>query len=100
MAWANDASGRGWTAIFGGISASATSATRVRSASASRSAMVGIEASTSRADRYRSGGVPGRLKVSRVYAAAMAYDASVPPFDVEQSLDNLKLERDAIVLYD
>jgi rubrerythrin len=30
----------------------------------------------------------------------MAYDASVPPIDVEQSLDNLKLERDAIVLYD
>jgi VIT1/CCC1 family predicted Fe2+/Mn2+ transporter/rubrerythrin len=31
---------------------------------------------------------------------AMAYDAPVPPIDVEQSLDNLKLERDAIVLYD
>jgi VIT1/CCC1 family predicted Fe2+/Mn2+ transporter len=30
----------------------------------------------------------------------MAYDAPVPPIDVEQSLDNLKLERDAIVLYD
>jgi VIT1/CCC1 family predicted Fe2+/Mn2+ transporter/rubrerythrin len=30
----------------------------------------------------------------------MAYDASVAPIDVEQSLDNLKLERDAIVLYD
>jgi VIT1/CCC1 family predicted Fe2+/Mn2+ transporter/rubrerythrin len=30
----------------------------------------------------------------------MSYDASVPPIDVEQSLDNLKLERDAIVLYD
>ena len=30
----------------------------------------------------------------------MAYDAAVPPIDVEQSLDNLKLERDAIVLYD
>ncbi len=30
----------------------------------------------------------------------MAYDASVPPIDVERSLDNLKLERDAIVLYD
>jgi VIT1/CCC1 family predicted Fe2+/Mn2+ transporter len=30
----------------------------------------------------------------------MAYDADVPPIDVEQSLDNLKLERDAIVLYD
>jgi vacuolar iron transporter family protein len=30
----------------------------------------------------------------------MAYDDPVPPIDVEQSLDNLKLERDAIVLYD
>ncbi len=30
----------------------------------------------------------------------MPYDAVVPPIDVEQSLDNLKLERDAIVLYD
>ncbi len=37
---------------------------------------------------------------SRVYAATMAYDVVVPPIDVEQSLDNLKLERDAIVLYD
>src|SRR6478672_10030377 len=36
----------------------------------------------------------------RVYAATMAYDGSVPPIDVERSLDNLKLERDAIVLYD
>ncbi len=30
----------------------------------------------------------------------MAYDAAVPAIDVSQSLDNLKLERDAIVLYD
>ncbi len=30
----------------------------------------------------------------------MAYHGWVPPIDVEQSLDNLKLERDAIVLYD
>ena len=30
----------------------------------------------------------------------MAYDAVMAPIDVEQSLDNLKLERDAIVLYD
>jgi VIT1/CCC1 family predicted Fe2+/Mn2+ transporter/rubrerythrin len=30
----------------------------------------------------------------------MAYDDPVSPIDVEQSLDNLKLERDAIVLYD
>src|SRR5512143_696174 len=38
--------------------------------------------------------------MGRVYAAAMAYDAGVAPIDVEQSLDNLKLERDAILLYD
>src|SRR6202795_1363934 len=30
----------------------------------------------------------------------MTYDAAVAPIDVEQSLDNLKRERDAIVLYD
>ena len=30
----------------------------------------------------------------------MSYDAVVSPIDVELSLDNLKLERDAIVLYD
>lgn len=36
----------------------------------------------------------------RVYALTIAYDAGVPPIDVEQSLENLKLERDAIVLYD
>ena len=30
----------------------------------------------------------------------MTYDAVVAPIDVEQSLDNLKLERDAIALYD
>jgi VIT1/CCC1 family predicted Fe2+/Mn2+ transporter/rubrerythrin len=38
--------------------------------------------------------------MARVYAATMAYDGLVPPIDVERSLDNLKLERDAIVLYD
>ncbi len=30
----------------------------------------------------------------------MAYDGRMPPIDVEQRLGNLKLERDAIVLYD
>ena len=30
----------------------------------------------------------------------MSYDGSMPYIDVERSLDNLKLERDAIVLYD
>ena len=56
MAWANEPSGRGWTAIFGGRSASATSATRVVRASASRSSIGGMAASTSAADRYVSGG--------------------------------------------
>jgi len=37
---------------------------------------------------------------ARVYASTIAYDAVVPPIDIEQSLENLKLERDAIVLYD
>jgi len=44
--------------------------------------------------------MPGTVTRSRVYAATMAYDVAVPPIDVEQSLDNLKLERDAIVLYE
>ena len=30
----------------------------------------------------------------------MAYDGPMPPIHVEQSLDNLKLERDAVVLYE
>ncbi len=30
----------------------------------------------------------------------MAYDGHMPPIHVEQSLDNLKLERDAVVLYE
>src|SRR3954468_23820536 len=38
--------------------------------------------------------------MSASLAAGMTYDWSVSPIDVEQSLDNLKLERDAIVLYD
>ena len=37
IAWANEPSGRGWTPILGGSSASPTSARRVRSASSSRS---------------------------------------------------------------
>ena len=45
MAWANEPSGRGWTPIFGGSSASATSAIIVRSASARRSSIGGIAAS-------------------------------------------------------
>ncbi len=36
----------------------------------------------------------------RVYGAVMTYDGHMPPIHVEQSLDNLKLERDAVVLYD
>ncbi len=42
----------------------------------------------------------GRRHRLRVYAARIAYDAKVPQIDIEQSLDNLKLERDAIVLYE
>jgi VIT1/CCC1 family predicted Fe2+/Mn2+ transporter/rubrerythrin len=42
----------------------------------------------------------GQWHHPRVYASTIAYDAGVAPIDVEQSLENLKLERDAIVLYD
>ena len=55
MAWANEPSGRGWTPIFGGSSASATRATIVRSASRSRSSSGGIAASTSAASASGAG---------------------------------------------
>ena len=100
MAWANDASGRGWTAIFGGSSASATRATRVRSASARRS--VDRWASRPRHPRPR-GSEAAAFQSSHGLASLRGGDGlrwGVPPIDVEQSLDNLKLERDAIVLYD
>jgi vacuolar iron transporter family protein len=42
----------------------------------------------------------GRSHHARVYASTIAYDAAVGPIDVAQSLENLKLERDAIILYD
>jgi len=45
-------------------------------------------------------GVLATVTRPRVYVGAMAYDVEMPPIDVEQSLDNLKLERDAVVLYD
>ena len=99
IAWTSESSGRGWTPIFGGSSASATSAIIVRSARSRRSSRSGIAASTSGADG-RAGRVHRREASLRVYPGAMAYDGSVAPIDVAQSLDNLKLERDAIVLYD
>ena len=85
---------------MGGSSASATSAVSVRSASAQALVEVGH-----RGEHVGRGQVAERAAIGgghapRVYAAAMAYDDAVPPIDVEQSLDNLKLERDAIVLYD
>ena len=55
MACANEASGRGWTPILAGRSASLTSARRVRSASRSCSGISGIAAATSAAHRYRIG---------------------------------------------
>ena len=95
IAWANEPSGRGWTPIFGGSSASATSATIVRSASWSRSSSGGIAASTS-APTGTEGGRSDR-PWRRVYRRVACDPCPRKP---RQSLDNLSLERDAVLLYD
>src|SRR3954447_9937947 len=92
--------------IFGGSSAEpgVASATSVRSARASRSAMGGIAAPTAAASYQRSGGseatgMTGIVGTPR-RPPAPRYDLVVPPIDIRQSVANLKLERDAIALYD
>ena len=112
IACANEPAGRGWTPILGGSSASATSAVMVRSARARRSATGGIAAVTSAAERYlvttgsmhresrwRTGVVRDGVDVRRQNAHAGTM-RRVAPIDLATSLENLKLERDAIVLYD
>src|SRR5437868_548147 len=96
MACANEPDGRGWTPIFGGSSASWTSATIVCSASRRRSSSEGIAAATSVAERYRSGSPPEAVIDPSLAAASMVTMAT----DHTQSLANLRLERDAILLYD
>ena len=61
MAWTNAAVGRGWIAIFGGISAAPgrAKAVRVTSARRSRSSSGGIAASTSAALNQRNSGSAG-----------------------------------------
>src|SRR3954469_11673715 len=92
--------------IFGGSSAEpgVASATSVRSARASRSAMGGIAASTAAASYQRSGGSEATGMTGIVGTPrgppAPRYDLVVPPIDIRQSVANLKLERDAIALYD
>ena len=109
IAWANEPAGLGWTPILGGSSAPATSAVIVRSASARRSSSDGIAARTSADERYRSGGMSCVAIGARVYARGATgaapngrrrYHRAMAPIDVQTSLENLKLERDAIVLYD
>src|SRR5687767_8801813 len=99
IAWAKDPSGRGWTPIFGGSSAppGVASAVIVSRARSSRSSIGGIAASTSAADRYRMGARVGCIAGSLRPSATMA---AMPLLNPRQSLENLKLERDAIVLYD
>src|SRR5438046_7245856 len=115
MAWTNDASGRGWIAIFGGSCAAPgrARAVIVTWARRSRSSMSGIAAVTSAALNHRSGGIealPDALAIvrhsrprgtrSRHSVPGGRYDPPVPSIDLKQSVDNLKLERDAIALYD
>ena len=80
IAWANEPSGRGWTPIFGGSSASATSATIVRSASRSRSSSGGIAAATSAAFSQRSGGAsPSRHRAESSRRVAFGHDPRSGP---------------------
>src|SRR5436190_3705915 len=95
MACAKEPSGRGCTPIFGGSSASATRATIVRSASARRSRNGGIAAETSAALSQRSGGTGAVIEPSLAPGSIPTVTA-----DATQSLANLQLERDAILLYD
>ena len=87
IAWPNEPSGRGWTPIFGGSSASATSATIVRSASAQalverRHRRLDVAAPRGSAARARSVGPTSAASLAPGTMAAM------PP-DTAQSLENL-----------
>src|SRR6476659_8181904 len=77
------------------------------SARRNRSSSGGIAATTSSRVRYRSGGrsaIGVECRGRHATVAHAAYDGSVttaqPIEDVRRSLDNLKLEQDAIALYD
>src|SRR3972149_103925 len=94
MACPKEAGERGWTPIFAGSSASATRAVSVRSARTSRSSSGGSGAPTP-AGAGGGGGPRGPA-----FGASVGYVSGVPPAERETSLANLKLERDAIALYD
>ena len=108
IACANESGGRGWTPIFGGSSLrpGLASAVIVSSARRSRSSIGGMDARTSAALNQRSGGRAGATMVGRPDTAGIVggrphgYDSVVATIDIAQSLENLKLERDAIALYD
>ena len=121
MAWPKDDGERGWTPILGGSSAEPSArATNVRSAGREQAFLE---------RRHRGEDVPpptgsgaghgaslrsvlhtapsARLQVTANLATGRRelrcdarYHQAMPPFDTAQSLDNLRLERDAIVLYD
>ena len=97
IAWANDPSGRGWTPILGGSSAAPASPRRV--APRARGARPAVASRRSRPRPTGSAAAAGRsCRESRPAGAAhVRYAVGV---DVAQSLENLKLEQDAIVLYD
>src|SRR5258706_6668416 len=107
MAWTNESAGRGWMATLGGSSADPgrARAVIVTSARRSRSSMSGIAAVTSAALNQRSGGGvagPGDMGpiVRSTASRPVATIQPMSPRHLEQSLENLKLERDAIALYD
>src|SRR6185503_1835243 len=123
IACANEPSGRGWIPIFEGSSLvpGRARAVIVFSARWSRSLMGGIDATTSAALNQRSGGgvrpacdrpdIGGHCTDrrsaprdpflwTRARCARLDTIRAMAAIDVPQSLENLKLERDAIALYD
>src|SRR6185503_20042798 len=125
MACAKELSGRGWIPILLGSSLAPgrASAVIVFSARRSRSSTGGMEASTSAALNQRSGGADpgsvagdrpdirghcterrigttGRVVRTRAWRARTDTIRAMAGIDVPQSPENLKLERDAIALYD
>ena len=86
---------------MGGSSAEpSASAISVRSASRSRSSSDGSAVATSAAGEVTQVGQAHAAQSRAASPGNVATITTMPPLDTAQSLDNLKLERDAIVLYD
>src|SRR6185369_6475891 len=107
IACTNESAGRGWIATLGGSWADPgrARAVIVTSARRRRSSRSGIAAVTSAALNQRSGEVAaGPVDMGPIVRSTdeppVATIQPMSPMDLQQSLENLKLERDAIALYD